>query len=116
MLSLFVDEHSGCSKDNKKEPTKQHTCICNAIQVNLVTCQVWSKVKLFHTLFGGYLNHVRQALSALLRIKRVLYYNAMQGTTQAHFLLKLLRSSTLSSLLNQQNVASSSGLAKISAN
>ena len=36
-------------------------------------------------LFGGYLNHVRQALSALLKIKHVLYYNAMHGTTQAHF-------------------------------
>ena len=67
-------------------------------------------------ILGGYLNHVRQALSALPKIKHVLYYNAMQGTTQAHFLVKLLKSSTLSSFLNEQNVASSSGLVKISAN
>jgi hypothetical protein len=85
-------------------------------KVNLAACQVWSKVKFFYTLFSGYLNHVRQALSALLKIKHVLYYNAMQGSTQAHFLVKLLRSSTLSSFLNRQNVASSSGLVKISAN
>ena len=32
------------------------------LKVDLVACQVWSKVKLLHTLFGGYLNHVRQAL------------------------------------------------------
>jgi hypothetical protein len=32
MLSLFVDEHTRCSKDNQKEMIKQHTCICNAIQ------------------------------------------------------------------------------------
>ena len=55
------------------------------LKVSLVSCQVCSKVKLLHMLFGGYLNHVRQALSALLKIKYVLYYNAMQGTTQAHF-------------------------------
>ena len=67
-------------------------------------------------LFGGYLNHVRQALYALQNIKHVVYYNAMQGTTQAHFLVKLLESSTLSSFLNRQNVASSSSLVKISAN
>ena len=86
------------------------------LKVILVACQVWSKVKLLHTLFGGYLNHVRQALNELPKIKHVVYYNAMQGTTQAHFLVKLLKSSTLSSFLNLQNVASSSGLVKISAN
>ena len=86
------------------------------LKENLVACQVWSKVKLFDTLFGGYLNQVRQAQSALLKIKHALYYNAMQGTTQAHFLVKLLRSSTLSSFLNRQKVASSSGFVKISAN
>ena len=42
-------------------------------------------VKLLHTLYGGYLNYVRQALYALQKIKHVVYYNAMQGTTQAHF-------------------------------
>ena len=67
-------------------------------------------------LYVGYLNHIRQALSALLKIKHVLYYNAMQGTTQSHYLVKLLKSSTLSSFLNRQKVASSSGLVKISAN
>ena len=40
----------------------------------------------------------------------------MQGTTQAHLLAKLLKSSTLSSFRNLQNIASSSGLVKISAN
>jgi hypothetical protein len=90
---------------------------CNTRKINLVACQVWSKVKLFHTLFGSFLNHVRQALSALLKIKHILYYNTMQGSTQAHFFfVNLLRSSTLSSFLNWQNVASSSGFVKISAN
>ena len=83
------------------------------LKVILVACQVWSKVKLLHTLFGGYLNYVRQALNALPKIKHVVYYNAMQGTTQAHFLVELQKSSTLSSFLNWQNVASSSGLVKI---
>ena len=55
-------------------------------------------------LFSGYLNHVIQALSALLKIKHVLYYNAMQGTTQAQFLVKLLKSSTLNSFRNLQKV------------
>jgi hypothetical protein len=63
----------------------------------------------------GYRNHVRQALNALRKFKHDIYYNAMQGTTQAHF-LKLLESGTLSSLLNLQKVASSKGLVKISAN
>ena len=67
-------------------------------------------------LFGSYLNHIRQALSALPQSKHVVYYNAMQGTTQAQFLVKLLKSSTLSSFRNLQKVASSSGLVKMSAN
>ena len=86
------------------------------LNVNLVACQGLSKVKLLHTLFGGYLNHVRQALYALPNIKHVVYYNALHGTTQAYLLVKLLKSSTLSSFHNLQNVASSSGLVKISAN
>ena len=86
------------------------------LKVSLVAYQVWSKVKLLHTLFDGYLNHVRQAIYALQNIKHVVYYNAMQGTTQTRFLVKLLKSRTLSSFLNRQNVASSSGLVKISAN
>ena len=56
------------------------------LKVILVACQVSSKVKLLHSLFGGYLNHIRQALYALPKNKHVVYYNAMQGTTQAHFL------------------------------
>ena len=72
------------------------------LKVILVACQVRSKVKLLHTLLGGYLNHVRQALNALPNIKYIVYYNAMQGTTQAHFLVKLLKSSTLSSFRNRQ--------------
>ena len=78
---------------------------CNTWKINLVVCQVWSKVKLLHTLYDGYLNHVRQALYALPNIKHVVYYNAMQETTQAQFLVKLLKSSTLSSFRNLQNVA-----------
>ena len=100
----------------KKQQSNTHAYAMQYLKENLVAFQVWSNVKLFHTLFGSYLNHVRQALSALLKIKHVLYYNAMQWTTQAHFLVKLLRSSTLSSFLNRQNVASSSGLVKISVN
>ena len=61
------------------------------LKVNLVACQVWSKVKLLHMPYSGYLNHVRQALSALPRSKHVVYYNAMQGTTQAHPLVMLLK-------------------------
>ena len=86
------------------------------LNVNLVACQVWSKVKLLHMLFDGYLNHVRQALCALPQNKHVVYYNAMQGTTQAQFFVKLLKSSTSSSFRNLQNVALSSGLVKISTN
>jgi hypothetical protein len=55
-----------------------------------------------------YRNRVRQTLNALWKFKHDKYYNVMQGTTQAHF-LKLLESSTLSSLLNLQKVASSKG-------
>ena len=84
------------------------------LNVNLVACQVWSKVKLLHTLYDGYLNYVRQALYALPR--HVVFYNAMQGTTQAHLLVKLWKSRTLSSFRNLQNVASSSGLVKIFVN
>ena len=62
-----------------------HAYAIQYLKVNLVACQVWFKVKLLHTFYGGYLNHVRQALYALPNIKCVVYYNAMQGTTQAHF-------------------------------
>ena len=50
------------------------------------------------------------------RFKNVVFYNVMQGTTQAHLLVKMLKSRTLSSFRNLQNVASSSGLVKISVN
>ena len=42
------------------------------------------KVKLLHTLFGGYLNHVRQALHALPKIKHV-YYNECKGQHKLNF-------------------------------
>ena len=42
-------------------------------------------VKLLHTLFGGYLNHVRQALCALPQIKHVVYYNECKGQHKLNF-------------------------------
>jgi hypothetical protein len=117
MLSPFMDEHSGCSKHNRKETTKQQSCICNAMQESkarlLVKFDPW--LGFFTPPKEGYHNRVRQALNVLRKFKYDIYYNAMQGTTQAHF-LKLLESSTLSSLLNLQKEASSKGLVKISAN
>ena len=68
----------------KKRQSNTHAHAMQYLKVSLVACQVWSKVKLLHMLFGGFLNHVRQALSALPKIKHVLYYNVMQETTQAH--------------------------------
>ena len=100
----------------EKRQNNIHAYAMQYLKVILVACQVWSKVKFFHTLFDGYLKHVRQALNTLPKIKHVVYYNAMQGTTHAHFLVKLLKSSTLSSFLNLQNVASFSDLVKISTN
>jgi hypothetical protein len=38
MLSPFMEEHSGCSKQNQKEMTKQHSCKCNAIQEDKASC------------------------------------------------------------------------------
>ena len=61
----------------KKLQNNTHAYAMQYLKENLVACQVWSKVKLFHMLFGGYLNHVRQALNVLLKIKYVLYYNAI---------------------------------------
>ena len=100
----------------EKRQNNIHAYAMQYLKVILVACQVWSKAKLLHTLFDDYLNYVRQALNVLPKIKHVVYYNALQETTQAHFLVKLLKSSTLSSFLNRQNVASSSGLVKIFAN
>ena len=85
-LYLWMNTTDAQKIIEKNQQSNTHAYAMQYKKVNLVACQVGSKVKLFHTLFGGYLNHVRQALSALLKIKYVLYYNAMQGTTQAHFL------------------------------
>ena len=65
----------------EKRQNNIHAYAMQYLKVILVACQVLSKVKLLHTRFGGYLNHVRQALNALPKIKHVVYYNAMQGTT-----------------------------------
>jgi hypothetical protein len=112
-----MDEHRGCSKLNRKETTKQQTCICNAKQVSKakLLAKFDPRLGFFTPPKEGYRNRVSQALDALRVIKHGIIYNAMQGTTHAHF-LKLLESSTFSSLLNLQKVASSKGLVKISAN
>ena len=49
----------------EKRQNNIHAYAMQYLKVNLVACQIWSKVKLLHPLYGGYLNHVRQALSAL---------------------------------------------------
>jgi uncharacterized membrane protein len=117
MLSLFMDKHRGYSKLNRKETTKQQPCICNAKQERRARLLVKFDPRLdfFTPLKEGYRNCIRQVLDALHQNKHGIKYNAMQGTIQAH-LLKLLESSTFSSLLNLQKVASSKGLVKIYAN
>jgi hypothetical protein len=87
MLSLFVDEHRGCSKQNRKEMTKQQTSICNAKQESKTRLLVKFDPRLcfFTPPKEGYHNRVRQVLDALRKFKHDIYYNAMQGTTQAHF-------------------------------
>ena len=52
----------------KKRQRNTHAYAMQYLKVILVACQVWSKVKLLHMLFGGYFNHVRQALSAILKL------------------------------------------------
>ena len=79
----------------KKRQSNIHAYAMQYLKEKLVARQVRSKVKLLHTLFDGYLNQVRQALSALLKIKHVLYYNAMQGTTQVLFLCSYLKHSLI---------------------
>jgi hypothetical protein len=108
MLFVSMDEYRGCSKQNRKEMTKQKPCICNAKQEGKTRLLVKFDPRLgfFTPPKEGYRNRVRQVLDALRKFKHDIYYNVMQGTTQAHF-LKLLESSTFSSLLNLQKVASS---------
>jgi hypothetical protein len=91
--------------------------MCNAKQEGKTRLLVKFDPRLgfFTPLKEGYRNRVRQVLDVLRKFKHDIYYNAMQVTTQAHF-LKLLESSTFSSLLNLQKVASTKGLVKISAN
>ena len=60
----------------KKRQSNTHAYAMQYLKKNLVACQVWSKVKLFHMLFDSYLNHVRQALSALLKL--IMFYITMQ--------------------------------------
>ena len=48
-----------------KRQSNIHAYAMQYLKVNLVACQVWSKVKLLHMLFGGDLNLGRQALYAL---------------------------------------------------
>jgi hypothetical protein len=88
MLSLFMDKHRGCSKQNRKETTKQQPCICNAKREGKTRLLVKFDLRLgfFTPLKEGYRNRVRQVQDALRRIKHNIIYNAMQGTTQAHFL------------------------------
>jgi hypothetical protein len=83
MLSLSMGEHRGCSKQNRKETTKQQPCICNAKQEGKTRLLVKFDPQLgfFTPPKEGYRNRVRQVLDAL----RNIYYNAMQGTTQTHF-------------------------------
>jgi hypothetical protein len=71
MLSLFIDEHRGCSKQNQKEMTKQQPCICNAKRERKIRLLVKFDPRLgfFTPPKEGYRNHVSQVLDALRRIK-----------------------------------------------
>jgi hypothetical protein len=71
MLSLFMDEHRGCSKPNRKEMTKKQPCICNAKRERKTRLLVMFDPRLgFFTLpKEGYRNRVRQVLDALRKIK-----------------------------------------------
>jgi hypothetical protein len=88
MLSLFMVEHRGYSKLNRKETTKQQPCICNAKRERkarlLVKFDPW--LGFFTPPKEGYRNRVRQVLDALREIEHDIKYNAMQRTTQAHLL------------------------------
>jgi hypothetical protein len=71
MLSLFMDEHRGYSKLNRKEMTKQRPCICNAKRERKTRLLVKFDPRLgfFTPPNEGYRNRVRQVLGALWRIK-----------------------------------------------
>jgi hypothetical protein len=71
MLSLFMDEHRGCSKPNRKEMTKQQPCICNAKRESKARLLVKFDPRLdfFTPPNESYRNRVRQVLDALWRIK-----------------------------------------------
>jgi hypothetical protein len=71
MLSLFMDEHRGCSKTNRKEMTKQQPCICNAKRERKTRLLVKFDPRLgfFTPPKEGYRNRVRQILEAVRRIK-----------------------------------------------
>jgi hypothetical protein len=64
MLSLFMDEHRGCSKLNQKEMTKQQPCICNAKQERKARLLVKFDPRLgfFTPPKEDYRNRVRQVL------------------------------------------------------
>jgi hypothetical protein len=67
MLSLFMDEHRGYSKLNRKETTKQQPCICNAKRERKTRLLVKFDPRLgfFTPPKESYHNRVRQVLDAL---------------------------------------------------
>jgi hypothetical protein len=71
MLSLFMGEHRGCSKQNRKETTRQQPCIYNAKRERktrlLVKFDSW--LGFFTPPKEGYRNRVRQVLDALQKFK-----------------------------------------------
>jgi hypothetical protein len=70
MLSLFMDEHRGFSKPNRKETTKQQPCKMQCKQVSKARLLVKFDPRLgfFTPPKEGYRNRVRQALDALREI------------------------------------------------
>jgi hypothetical protein len=71
MLSLFMDEHRGYLKLNRKETTKQQPCICNVKRERKTRFLVKFDPRLdfFTPPKEGYRNRVRQVLDALRGIK-----------------------------------------------
>jgi hypothetical protein len=71
MLSPFMDKHRGCSKQNRKETTKQQQCICNAKRERKTRLLVKFDPRLdfFTPPKEGYRNRVRQVLDALQKFK-----------------------------------------------
>jgi hypothetical protein len=68
--------------------------------LNLVACQVDPRLSFFTRFSVVILTMLDKPYVQYKLTKHVLYYNAMQGSTQGHLLVKLLRSRTLSSFLN----------------